>query len=292
MNNYRISTIEILPIELLTIILTYLSANDLFNIFYHLNDRFRSIIHSLQHLSFTLEENWDDQQSEIPFYSSHITILVVKHDEFVDFKHFPNIHSLKLCMPTFDQCNSITPHSFPHLKNLYISNFYYNNHTEQLSNFIFSSSFPLLRSLHMNRMKLTQLSPIYPFSLQQLTISPCTWNSNFLPVIFRACPKLALLRMTHLRNIPFEINVESIPSQTSIYHLCLHFDVIEKHSCDQIDAILALVPNLHTFTIIIDAISNNLEFSSIHLRDIVYKRIPYLVNFKVRKVCENVCLSV
>ena len=245
--NHKVSTIEIFPNELLIETFKYTSCNDLFNIFYRLNFRFYSLINSLQRLHLILEEDWDHKQSIIPSFASHITTLTIKHDEFVDFSYFSNIRSLKLCMPTAQQCNAILPHLLPNLEHLFISNLYFSDNTEQICPLIFSSSFSYLKTCRIDRMTFPNFDSYSSLSLNQLTISPCTWKTNIFNRIFSASPNLTYLRIICRRKISFLFNPNSIPVHTSLRRLSLHLYTIAEEWYNQIDCILSTVPHLDTF---------------------------------------------
>jgi len=281
MNN-NISTIEILPNELFKDIFRYISTYDLFNSFYHLNFRFNSLVKSQDNLHLTLEEDWDHKQPIIPFYASYAKTLIVKHDEPIDFSYFSNIHSLKLCMPTAQQCNAILPHVLPHLKHLYISNLYYSNHTEQLCRLIFSSSFPHLQTCQIDQMTLSHFHSTSSLSLKQLTVSTCTWKTNMFPHIFNASPNLYYLRVTNFQTVAFELIPNSASIHMSVRCLFIHYSSIVEESFNQLDWILSTTPRLKTFILHINENEIDIEFLFVKLSYLMNQRAPYLTRFKAK----------
>ncbi|CAF2518580.1 unnamed protein product [Rotaria sp. Silwood2] len=285
--NDIISSIEIFPNELLIALFKYISPYDLYNTFFNLNSRFNSIIDSLQNLYVILEEDWDNNERTIPFFSSHISSLIIKHDELIDFSYYSNIRSLKLSMPTANQCNAIQPCLLPNLEHLYISNLFFSDNSEQLCRFIFSPSFSRLRTCHIDRMTINNDHPYSSLSLQQLTVTPCTWKSNMYKQLFKACPNLIYLRIIRLRKTLFELSLNFIRPHTSLRHLHIHFYSIENEWYNHINSLLSNVPNLENFTLIIDQIEINMKFPLDLFAHLLTQRAPYLINFKAKIPSNN-----
>ena len=275
-------SIEIFPNELLLEIFDYISPYNLYNAFFNLNFRLNSIINSLQNLHLILQEDWDNKEHIIPSFASQISTLIIKHDELIDFSSYTNIRSLKLSMPTAKQCNAILPSLLPHLEHLYISNLYFSDNSEQLCRLIFSSSFSRLRTCHIDRLTFSNYHSCSSLSLHQLTISPSTWKVNMYSQIFNACPNLIYLRIIRLRNISFELSPNFIRPHTSIRHLHIHFYSIGNEWYNHIDWLLSNMPNLQTFTLLIDQNNTNLEFSFDLLAGSLIRHALYLINFKAK----------
>ncbi|CAF0780860.1 unnamed protein product [Adineta steineri] len=285
MNN-AISTIETFSNELLIEIFEYISPYDLYKAFFNLNRRFNFIIKSLNNFHVILQEDWDDKRS-IPFFASQISKLIIKHDDFIDFSYYSNIRLLKLSMPTENQCNAIQPSLLPYLEYLYISNFFFADHSKQLCRLIFSPAFSYLRICQIDRITLDE-SRSYLFSpLHQLTISPSTWKSNIYQYIFNACPNLVDLRIIRLRNLPFKLSSNIICSHTSLRCLYIHFYSIEDDWYDHIEWLLSNVPNLENFILIIDQNELNFEFPFSSLADLLMQHVPNLINFKTKIPLNN-----
>ncbi|CAF1163175.1 unnamed protein product [Rotaria sordida] len=278
--NGIITNIEMFPNELFIELFAYISPYDLYNTFSNLNFRFNSIIDSLRNLHFILEEDWDNKEHTIPFFASHISNLIIKHDEPIDFSCYSNIRSLKLSMPTENQCNAIQPYLLPNLEHLYISNLFFSNNSKQLCRFIFSPLFSRLRTCHIDRMTFNDYHSYSSLSLQQLTVSPCTWKSNMYRQIFKACPNLTYLRIIRLRNISFKLSFNFICSHTSLRHLHIHFYSIGHEWYSHIDWLLANIPNLENLTLLIDQNETNMEFPFDLFAHLLTHRAPHLINFK------------
>jgi len=127
---------------------------------------FFSLVRSQRKFYFTLKENWDEQQAILPSYIPNITSLIVNDHQFIDFFFFQNIRSLKTCMASFNQCNSISPFNLPNLQHLYISNLYNSNHTVQSCKLSFSSSFPNLPNYQIDHTILNNLPSNSSLSLK------------------------------------------------------------------------------------------------------------------------------
>jgi len=200
----------------------------------------------------------------------------------IDFSYYSNIRSLKLCMPTIDQCNAIQPFFLPNLEHLHISNLYFSNNSEQICRCIFSSSFSRLQICQIDRMTFNDSYSYSSLSLRQLTISPCTWKSNMYKQIFQACPKLTHLRIIRLRNISFQLSSNIVCLHTSLRYLSIHFSSIGNDWYNQIDWLLSIVPNLENFTILIDQNDTNIEFPFDLFAHLLIQHVPCLINFKAK----------
>jgi hypothetical protein len=280
--NQNISIIEILPNELFQHIFQYISASDLFNIFACLNVRFSSLVKSQQNLHLTLDENWDDRRVITPAFAPYITALIVRHDEFIHLSYFANLRSLKLCMPTAQQCNAILPHILPNHQHLHVLNFYASNHTEQLCRMIFSSSFPHLRMCQIDRITLNHLPFNSSLSLNQLTVAPRTWKINFFPHIFNAYPNLRFLRIIHLEKFHFQLIPDSVPTHLSIEHLFIRYSLIEEECLNQLDWLLSTTPRLKTLMLYIDENETDTGLLLERLSRTMLQRVPYLIRFRTK----------
>ena len=276
--------LECFPNELLLELFEYLSPEALYQTFVHFNTRFNVLIHSLRNLRLILREDWDrqEQSSIIPCYAPQISTLIIKHDEPIQFSAYPNLRSLKLSMPTREQCNAIQASSLPHLEHLYISNLYFSDHSEQLCRLIFSSTFSRLQTCQIDRMTLDPSHSSSSFSLQHLIISPSTWRSNFYPLIFQSCPRLTHLKIHRLRKLAFSLAFDSPILHSALRSLNVHFSSIGNDWFDQIDWLLAVVPHLENFQLIIEQNESNVEFPFERLADLLNKHVPSLVYFQAK----------
>ena len=289
MNNL-ISTIEIFPNELFIELFEYLSPSELYQMFYNLNSRFNSMIKSLQHLHLILQEDWDTNERISPFFASQISILTIKHDEFIDFSSYSNLQSLKLSMPTITQCNAIQPSLLPKLKHLFISNLFFTDNSEQLCRLIFSSSFSHLQTCRIDRITFNRHYSYLSLSLRQLTISPCTWKTNLYQQIFQACPNLTHLRIIRLRNVSFKFLTNHFSLHTSLRYLSMHFYSIGNDWYHHIHWLLTHVPNLESFILRIEQNETNIEFPLDLLAKLLIRYLPFLINLKI-KISLNKFLS-
>ena len=276
------SNIELFSNELLIELFGYISPDDLYNIFLNQNSRFYSIIKSLKSLHLILKEDWDCNERSVPSFAGQISTLIVEHDEMIDFSYYLNIRSLKLSMPTTDQCNAIRPCYLPNLEHLWISNFFYSDNSEQLCHLVFSPVFSRLRTFHIDRMRLHECHPYSSLTLYQLTISPCTWETNMYTQIFKACPNLAYLRIIRLQDVSFDLSLNVISLHISVQYLHVHFYSITNRWCHHIDWLLVNLPNLQNLTLLIDDDDTDINFPLDSFAHSLMQYAPNLTNFKAK----------
>lgn len=279
MMNLATTCLESFPNELLLELFEYISPEDLYRIFSHLNIRLNSLIHSLQNFRVILVENWDDHTYPIPFYASQISSLIVKHDQPIDFSFYPNLRSLKLSRPTHEQCNAIQSTYLPYLEHLFISNFYFSDRSEQLCQLIFSSTFSRLQTCQIDRMTITTSHSLSISSLRQLTISPSTWKSNFYPILFQSCPNLTDLRIQRLRQLPFQLSFDDHLTYSTLQSLKIHFHSLGSDWFEQINWLLSIQSKLTHFTLIIEQNESNLPFPFERFAHLLHTHVPCLNKF-------------
>ena len=290
--NSPITRLECFPNELLLELFEYISPHDLYQIFAQLNARLNVLIHSLRNLRVILPEDWDrEEQLPIPFHASQISTLIIKHDEPIHFSAYPNLRSLKLSMPTREQCNGIQAALLPHLEHLFISNLYFADHSEELCRLIFSSTFSRLQTCQIDRMTLDHSHSSSSSSLRQLILSPSTWQSNFYPIIFQSCPRLTHLTIQRLRKSSFSLAFDTPLLHTALRSLNMHFSSIGDDWFDQIDCLLSIVPNLEHFQLNIEQNEINLEFPFQRLAHLLTKHVPQLVNFQAKLAMNQVLVE-
>lgn len=264
-------------------IFQYVPANLLYRTFYLLNRRLTSVIHSLPNLYWTLDEDWDEHDRSAPLFASRITTLIVKHDEQIDFTSFSNLRALKLTRPTVGQCNGIQPDLLPALEYLYIANFYFSDHSEQLTRLLFSPLFSRLRIFQIDRLTLMADAHLHAsFSLCQLVISPSTWKSNLYEQLFHACPNLICLRIQRLRKVSFPMMPRFIRPHVSLRRLHIQVNSLEDQWFHHLDAILSVLPNLQDLALMIDQSEIAVEFPFHSLADLLLQHVPSLIFFKAK----------
>ena len=276
------ASIEQLPNELLMKIFQYLPTKNLYESFYNLNLRFNALIDALNNLSWTMEEDWDCPTGRIPMFASRIQILTIKHDEPIDLTSFPHIHSLKLLMPTAEQCRAIQPRHLPHLKDLFIANFFFSDHSEHVCPLLFSSQFPHLERCQIDRMTLPSLHSHSSLSLRQLTLSPSTWNSNHYPPIFNACPNLFSLRLIRLRKIAFSIDRSSIEPHASLRDLFIQFHSVHDDCLEHLDYLLSFAPKLQSLYLSIQHNESENEFPFERFAKLLIRHVPNLISIRAK----------
>jgi len=267
-----------------------MSTYDLFNIFAYLNFRFFSLVQSQRKSNLTLEENWDEQEVILPPFAPKTTSLIIKDHQFINFSFFQNINSLKICMPSFNQSNLISPSNLPNLQHLYISNLYNSNHTVQSCKLIFSSSFPNLPHYQIDPKTLNNLPSNSSLSLKQLTFPPHIWNLNIFSNIFNLYTNLHYLKILNLHNVNSQLLPDSIPIEKSIKYLFIHSHSLEEQFYNKLRFIISNTPNLNIFILHLDEIETDIENLFISLSQIIIQYQPNLPHFIAQISSKNLPL--
>jgi hypothetical protein len=273
-----ISSLELLPDELFYDIFDYLSAQDLYDGFYDLNTRFRSILASLTKLYGEITTEKEIQSSAFHFFASRITILHVEHVEPIDVSPFSAIRSLKLRIePNRAQCRSIQ--LLPHLEYLSVSkppieHCYYSN---SLSFFVFTNLFP---SLHSCRLNLIPYKDNQQWTLVPLlhTLDICVGDPRVYTQILHSCSSLVRLRLEFMRYFARPPEAFQEPLHTSLRRFDLSLNSTTFSCCQIIDLLLSLVPNLTYFSV--KGSSSDANYINIDsLAIILHQRLPKLRQF-------------
>lgn len=273
-----ISILEHLPDELFYEVFEYLSAEDLYDGFYDLNTRFRSILASLVNLYGEITTMKQAQSPAYHFFASRITMLEINHVDTLHLTLFSAIRSLRLhSEPNNVLCHLIE--RLPHLEYLYVSrcsveHFYY---SFSLSFFVFTNLLPSLRICQLNLIpfKDNQRWTLVP-SLRTLSI--CVGDLRIYDQILYACPSLVHFKLEFTKN--FFRPLETYPSSPhlSLRQLDLYLNRTTLSCCQIIDWLLSVVPNLTSFCVRgspFDA--NNINIDSLAI--ILHQRLSKLRQF-------------
>jgi hypothetical protein len=244
-----ISTFEDFPDELFYEVFEYISLEDLYNGFYDLNTRLRSILASLINLHGEITSEKQVQSAAFDFFASRITMLEINSVNLIDLSRFLFVRSLRLhSEPNRVQCQWIE--CLPHLEHLYVSrclgeHFYY---SFSLSLFVFTNSFPTLRSCQLNLIvfKEDQRWTLVP-SLR--TLSVCIEDSRVYNQILHVCPSLVHFKLEfakHFVRLP-EICTDCPHLSLRRFNLCLNRTTLP--CCQIIDWLVSVVPNLTYFRV-------------------------------------------
>jgi hypothetical protein len=231
------STLEIFPDELFFELFEYIPINDLYRTFFGLNKRIDIILRSLSNLFAEWTTNTDDQIIDI--FSSSISRLVVWRGGHLNLNRFNKLHSLKLALPSIEQCNEIRPSVT--LKHLHIdSSINSNTMTDQLATLFLTNSFPRLRTCRIDEITFEKENFQQILSLHSLV----TRTQNPAKLL-SLCPMLVHLRLNLTNNIS-----ESFLSDPHLYLRHLELGIYSTEiNLSTIKLILSLTPNLTRFTL-------------------------------------------
>jgi hypothetical protein len=239
-SNYHLqhhSTLEIFPDELFFEIFEYIPINDLHRAFFGLNKRIDHILKNLSNLFAEWTTNSDDRI--IDTFSSCISRLVIWRGGYLNLNRFTKLRSLKLALPTVEQCNEIQASST--LEHLHIeSSINSNTITDQLSILLLTNSFPRLRTCRIDEIKFDNEN----FS-QIPTLYSLITRTQYPSKLFSLCPMLIHLRLHLKDNINEDIQLNQ--------HLNLRYLELGIYSTEinlsTIETILSLTPNVIRFTL-------------------------------------------
>ena len=286
----RFSILEHFPDELFYEIFEFLSVEDLYDGFYDLNTRFRSIIASLTNVYGEITTQKQVKSPAFLFFASRIIMLKISHVDTIDLSPFSAIRSLRLHNePDRIQCQSIQ--RLTHLEHLYVSrcsgeHFYY---SFSLSLFVFTNSFPTLRTCQLNLIvyKDDQRWTLVP-SLH--TLSVCVGDPRVYSQILHSCPSLVQFKLEFTKH--FVRPPETCPN--SPHSSLRRFDLYLNHttlSCSEIiDWLLSIVPNLTSFCVRgSPSDANNINIDS--LAAILNHRLSNLRQFHLEMAVAEFVLS-
>lgn len=163
----------------------YFSWEELYEIFYNLNQRFNNILQNLKYLQFTVNAT-NNQHPALSFFTPCISSLTVCLGQF-DIKSFSNLRSLILQYPTRHQRDAIRPENFPCLQFLHLT---YPCDDMNLLNLIFSNAFPYLRKCEFGR---TYTDHTWNGSPKLRSLSISVNGPYGIICVLRACPNLSRL---------------------------------------------------------------------------------------------------
>jgi len=238
------SQLEFLPNELLINIFQYFDARNLFQAFYNLNSRLNILLQSLNNLYFTLLISHPDDNNDYDLFSLYIHTLILDYRANINLNDFPNIHRLKLIVPTYEQLKQLKYCNLPHLE--YLSIGYQNNHFSlympNLCEKIFSNGFPNLKSCDLFEPRIIpeivstkQLPSLGILKIEGIRLS--TYQ-----IILSTCPNLYFLQFTAIDS--YEKNFY-IKSHENLKQMIIKYvDFLDVLNDGNIDLYLSYVPNL------------------------------------------------
>jgi len=231
------STLEMFPDELFFELFEYIPINDLYRTFFGLNKRINHILKNLSNLFAEWTTNSDDRIIDI--FSSCISRLVIWRGGYLNLNRFNKLRSLKLALPTIEQCNEIQVSST--LEHLHIeSSINSNTITDQLSILLLTNAFPRLRTCRIDEITLDKEN------FHQIpTLYSLITRTQYPGRLLSLCPMLIHLRL----NLKENINENFLLNQhLNLRHL--EFGIYSTEiNLSTIETILSLTPNLIRFTL-------------------------------------------
>ncbi|CAF1339986.1 unnamed protein product [Adineta steineri] len=270
MSDYDIqhrSSLEIFPDELFFELFEYIPIYDLYRTFFGLNQRINCILENLSNLFAEWTTNSDDEI--IDKFSSCISRLIVWRGGYLNLKRFHKVRSLKLCLPTIEQCNEIQPSLT--LEHLHIeSSGNKNTITDQLSLLLLTNAFPRLRICRIDEIKFDKEN------CQQIpTLHTLITRTQSPEKLFSLCPMLTYLRLNLKENVTESLEFES---HLNLRHLELGIYSTEI-TLSTIVTILSLLPNLTRFTL--DGPCNPPPQNKIDICSLAPLLTRYLTNLRI-----------
>ena len=235
--HHHCSTLETFPDELFFEIFEYIPINDLHQAFFGLNKRTDIILRNLSNLFAEWTTHSDDKTIDI--FSPCISRLVIWRGGYLNLNRFNKLRSLKLALPSIEQCNEIQASST--LEHLHIESLINSETTtDQLSNLFLTNSFPRLRTCRVDEIKFTQPN-FQPIS----TINSLITSTQYPEKLFSLCPMLIHLRLNLKDNInqyfPLDFHCNLRHLELGIYSISITVSTVES--------ILSFTPNLIRFTL-------------------------------------------
>lgn len=240
MTDYKIhhrSTVEIFPDELFFELFEYIPLVDLYRGFFGLNKRIDNILKNLSNLFAEWTIHSDDRI--IDKFAPCISRLIIWRRGNLRLNRFKRLRSLKLALPTVEQCNEIQ--SSPILEHLHIdSSATSRSVAEQLSTLFLTNAFPNLRTCRIDEIHFDE--NVYEPKLKLFSLITRTKQPERL---LSLCPTLKHLRLN--------MTINTTEFLSSNIHLNLRYLQIGIYSnqinLSTIESILSLTPNLTRFTI-------------------------------------------
>jgi len=231
------SRLEIFPDELFFDLFEYIPIYDLYQTFFGLNKRLNLILQNLSNLFAEWTTNADDRTIDI--FSSGISRLVIWRGGYLNLNRFNKLRSLKLALPSIEQCNEIQPSLT--LEHLHIESLINTNTiTDQLSKLFLTNAFPRLRTCRIDEIRFN-IDNFHPIPTLHSLITRTQYPAKLLSL----CPMLVYLRLNLKDNINENI---SFDPHLNLRHLELGIYSTEI-TLSTIDFICSLIPNLTRFSL-------------------------------------------
>ena len=192
MRDVKWSKLEILPNELLIETCAYLTARELYCIFYPLNRRFRSIVDSISNLSLTVSNHRFYELSGLD--GQRVSKLSIDGVKDIDLRRYPQTLALRWIRPADAALRHLCSFDcFPRLEHLSVFNAKVSGLIARLHQLIFSNGFPLIRTCRLSHVD-TRCPWTSSPSLRALLVCG-TKEPLLFQRILTACPNLSRLHL-------------------------------------------------------------------------------------------------
>ncbi|CAF1175819.1 unnamed protein product [Adineta ricciae] len=265
-----LACLEHFPNELLLHVFRYTDTRDLFHGFYGLNQRFVSLLKSLQNRSLIIEKN---ESKLICVFHCQIHKLVVDTCLNVDFRQFPHLKSLILCDLTENHLSQIRSKLMPNLTYLSVASTNTSWYLTDLLSCIFSDELPSLTTVQLQNPIPVYSNISFNISLSLRSIAVCCRSSYTILNILSCCPNLRKLQMVVNENQVVLFYNTTIVSNYSVKTFILS-DVYSMIDSNDIIKLLEYMPNIERLRLSFTCSVPFIDFARI-----VIDRSPHLDKF-------------
>ena len=245
--------LEFLANELLLDIFDCLDANDLFRAFYDLNNRFNSLLQSMNNLSLTLKMPGNRQTIHSQINLQDVQAIILGQQAIGHLNNFPNLRRLKFLQPTCQQFNKLASVDLPHLEHLFMGNghscslSFHVNHKHHHCDKISSNHFLNLKSCYSFHPDVLHILPRAIESTQFRILRLGKIDLKNYRMVLSTCPNLYFLRL-ELPTVQKTVSMGN--SYENLRRMVIDFD----YHCDplkdyDLDNYLSCVPNLEQLSV-------------------------------------------
>lgn len=283
----RPANIEILAVEVFHEIFSFFSAEEIRRTFFKLNRRIDSSIESSTRIRLVLDENWDRTQVDRPTnFDVFVRILIVQHDEPVDFARFRRVRSLTLKKPTKTQIETLEKVDLPLIEELKIENFYFPSSMDVFNRFFHSKVFSQIRRFRIDRFDSRVFDEKSFFSEVKVFQSfPSNLSPNFFSSIVGSSKNLSEVNFFNVEQISVPIRSNFCAPIPTVRVFKVHFQFFDKFQIEKMKNFLEIFPSINKFSVFIEEIRFETEnFLLRSLVSILQQFSPFLTDFRLKLI--------